>query len=233
MLPRFPLALRARHLVVGGLMLAAALLQPAAASAHLEGGSWSWGGGHNLLWINYDNNCSPFTGVVDAAINGWNATWTPIWFNKMGSGCNPMDNPLDVYTGSDNDPNKLAWTSNYERDCFIWCWWDASFEDTIEHSIIRINTTTGVVPDPNSPITCYLPILGAVQCRFTGFSNLAFGDQQDAITHELGHTLGLAHAGFYAGEIVGNYSVMDYCCPGYSTPRPHDVNDINALYPGW
>jgi hypothetical protein len=56
---------------------------------------------------------------VDAAINGWNAKWTPIWFNKVGSGCNPMDNPLDVYTGFDNDPNKPVWTSNYGRDCFF------------------------------------------------------------------------------------------------------------------
>jgi len=232
-MPHLALAGRLRYVLLGGLILAATVLQPVSASAHIEGGSWSWSNYHHLLWINYDNNCSPFTGVVDAAINGWNFTPTPIWFNKVGSGCNPMDNPLDVYTGQDNDPNKLAWTSNYERDCFIFCWWDGSFEDTIEHSIIRINTQTGVYYDPNGPIWIFVPFIGWLRYSPNGFSNLSFNDQQDAITHELGHTLGLAHAGYYAGEANGNYSVMDYCCPGYSTPRQHDINDINGLYPGW
>ena len=150
-----------------------------------------------------------------------------------------MDNPLDVYTGFDNDPNKLAWTSNYERDCFIVCWWDADFDDTYEHSIIRINTQTGVYFDPNGPNWCYLPFIGWLRCGYNGFSNLSALDQQDAITHELGHTIGLAHAGYYAGEKPGSgfpdgtYSVMDYCCPGFATPRAHDINDLNAKYPGW
>jgi hypothetical protein len=233
MFGRFPLGIRAQHLALGGLMLIAAIAQPASALAHFEGDRWSWSNGHHLLWINYDNNCSPFTGVVDAAISGWNATPTPTWFNKMNSGCNPMDNPVDVYTGYNSNPDTLAWTQNYERDCFITCWWDADWDDTVEHSIIRINTNVMWVVDGNGGNFCYVPFIGYVRCRLAGFGALSFANQQNAVTHELGHTLGLAHAGFYAGEFNGNYSVMDYCCPGYSTPRQHDINDMNALYPGW
>jgi hypothetical protein len=64
MIPHFPLPARARYVVLSGLMLATAILQPVSVFAHCECGSWSWGGGHNLLSINYDSNCSPFTGVA-------------------------------------------------------------------------------------------------------------------------------------------------------------------------
>jgi len=198
---------------LGGLLVLAATLRPLAASAHFEGDSWSWGGGHNLLWINYDNNCSPFTGVVDSAAGGWTATSTPIAFSKQPSGCSPMDQPVDIFTGYNSNVTALAWTQNYERDCFISCWWDADWDDTIEHSVIRLNT--------------------AVDGNNSGFSTLSGANQQAVVTHEMGHSLGMAHAGYYAGESVGAYSIMDYCCFGYSTPQTHDVNDVNALYPGW
>jgi hypothetical protein len=54
----------------------------------------------------------------------------------------------------------------------------------------------------------------------------------------MGHTLGLGHTGYYAGEHpgpgypIGSYSVMDYCCSqSIDHPLQHDINDINGLYP--
>ena len=51
------------------------------------------------------------------------------------------------------------------------------------------------------------------------------------VTHEMGHILGLAHSGYYAGESTGYYSIMDYLNWGYNKPQPHDYADVNALYP--
>ena len=50
------------------------------------------------------------------------------------------------------------------------------------------------------------------------------------VTHEMGHNLGLAHAGYYNGEKTGYYSIMDYLNWSYNRPQQHDINDVNALY---
>ena len=195
------------------LVLAVALFAPMTASAHLEGGKWSWYTGHHLLSLDYDNNCSPssYESAANGAASAWTATNTPVYFHNVNNNCTPLDQSVDFFTGYDSSSNAgLAWTANYEQDCFLWnCWWDNEFTDTIGHSVIRMNTASGQ------------------------FGSLSAFDKQDADAHELGHSLGLAHAGAYAGESTCCYSIMDYVGYGYNVPQTHDVNDINNLYPGW
>ena len=59
-----------------------------------------------------------------------------------------------------------------------------------------------------------------------------------ALAHELGHGLGLAHAGFYAvpSESGPPYSIMDDTTNvtfKFHTPQPYDLYEVNTLYPGW
>lgn len=187
--------------------LALALLRPGIASAHFEGDHWNRGGSW-LLTLHYENNCSPssYESAADGAANAWTATPTPAYFVKVTGNCQPLSQQVDLFTGSDSNADDLAWTQNYEQDCFIICVWDAAWDDTIGHSVIRMNTVTG------------------------SFGSLSAHDKQAAVGHELGHSMGLAHAGYYAGESTGNYSIMDYCC-FTSVPLQHDINDLNSLYP--
>lgn len=200
-------------LVVALLATMLQLLSSTTVKAHFEGGSWSWSYGHHVLSLAYDNNCSPgnFETAANNAASSWTATNTPVDFYNFNSNCTPLDEPVDFFTGYDGGSNAgLAWTLNYEYDCVgFYCWWDNEFSDTIRHSVIRENTAPGQ------------------------FGSLSAFDQQEALTHELGHSLGLAHAGAYAGESTCCYSIMDYNGQSYNTPQPHDVNDINSLYPGW
>lgn len=50
---------------------------------------------------------------------------------------------------------------------------------------------------------------------------------QKVAAHEAGHGMGLAHA---PGD-ASYQSIMKQGCVSYNTPRTHDVNDINTLYP--
>jgi hypothetical protein len=97
---------------------------------------------------------------------------------------------------------------NYKQDCFlVVCWFDPCWACTYGHSTIWLNRNAAAFP---------------ALSRF---------NQQSVVAHELGHTLGLAHAAFYAGETVGRYSVMEFCCFAYNTPQTHDVTDYRTLYP--
>jgi hypothetical protein len=52
--------------------------------------------------------------------------------------------------------------------------------------------------------------------------------RQKVAAHEFGHALGLAHV----PPSATYNSIMKQGSLSYNTPRPHDVNDTNALYPG-
>jgi hypothetical protein len=191
-------------------MLMITVLLPLVASAHFMGGRWPWTNGHHLLNLNYDSNCSSWQTRSDAAAWSWSVTSTPLWFTKVATDCSAHASQVDIFNGYNSNPSILAWTQNYDRVCFfLSCWWDPNWTTTYASSIIHLN----FAPD--------------------SFGWLSAFDGQAVVVHELGHSLGLAHAGYYAGESTGAYSIMDYCCYGYNTPQPHDVNDINHLYPGW
>ncbi len=202
--------LRACKRTLAVLVLMIAALIPVATSAHFMGGHWPWSYGHHLLYLNYDSNCTTWQATSDAATWSWSVTWTPLWFSKVATDCSPHAEQVDIFNGYNSNASYLGWTQNYDRDCYLlWCWWDPDWTTTYVSSIIHLNTAAG------------------------SFGSLSAFNQQAVVAHELGHSLGLAHAGYYAGESTGAYSIMDWCCYSYNTPQSHDVNDINYLYPGW
>jgi hypothetical protein len=195
--------------LVVAVLIVAITAQPQRASAHFEGGKWPWAAYHHLLWLNYQT-CTPWNyRTQDAAWDYNGPPNEPVWFSRVYSGCQPHDTQMDVFTGYNSNPNIEAWTNAYDRDCFIWCWWDADWGDPFQSCVIRVNVNGSV---------------------WTGADTF---DEVGVLAHEMGHCLGLAHAGWYAGEANGAYSIMDYCCLGYNTLKPHDISDLNALYPGW
>jgi hypothetical protein len=174
-------------------------------------GHWAhnWGQAVNLY---YSRGCAGnfYWQAGDAAAN-WTSTPTRIWFWEVGAppcNGNAYDGYVDIY--SYNDPNSWAWgyAQAYTKHCFLsWCWLDPSWNETYNSGIVQLNNA-------KTP--------GAPYCMLVA-----------DVTHELGHDMGLAHAGFYNGEGTGNYSIMDYltwdCNPWQ--PTAHDSWDLNQLYP--
>ncbi len=215
-----PIRLGLRGLAIAGLLLVGLA---ATASAHFydkPDHRWPWLPYHHELQLKYYSDCTNgWAGNADAGADAWSYAWNaaandwamPVYFVKKSA---PDCSAPDLWRVNIRLGNKasgaLAWAQNYDEDCFLWeCWWDAQWDETIEASNIRLNTHAGT------------------------FGSLNAFDRQLVVVHELGHSLGLKHNGYYAGGSSGYYSVMDYCCPSYNTPRQHDINDINALYPGW
>jgi hypothetical protein len=158
-------------------------------------------------------------------MNGWNAAGTAVQFYEVGAYngvCDgwPHNGRIDMYTFY--DPNSAAWgygttytlqTSCYFNSCYQY--FDYRVSSEYDAGMVQLNTAKPTYSwwNPTTP-TNYFTMVGDV-------------------THELGHTLGLAHAGLYAGESSGYYSIMDYLNTNYNRPRAHDISDLMGLYPRW
>jgi hypothetical protein len=228
----FPFSARIRALAMAGAVLAATAAMPLAASAHFMG----WSGGH---WahspgvgthVPYSRGCAgQFWSAAGTAATNWTATPTLIWYDEVGAPpCNGQawQGYTDLYA---YNVNEWAWgrarafaLSNYtycDQSIFGICihyttvyYLDERWDHTYVSGVITLN-------EFHVPGTPYNELVGDV-------------------THEMGHILGAAHAGCYNGEsyYCGNYpyriySIMDYLQTYVTTPQPHDVGDINALYP--
>jgi hypothetical protein len=216
------LSVRARGLALAGVMLLATAVAPLAADAHFMG--WPNGkhaySGSGLLYLNYSRNCSgTFYAAAGDAAYGWNATPTPVWFQEGSvNACNGAvwNGWIDTYSYNNANDWAWGWAQAYALDtiCDLYIWplgcvsshqqLDPRWDKTYAAGTIMVNTA-----------------------KATGSNYfLLVGD----VAHEMGHNLGLAHAGYYNGESTGYYSIMDYLNWSYNRPRPHDINDVNALY---
>jgi hypothetical protein len=232
-------------LFAGALMVVTAAV-PLSGFAHFEPGGfqavrWFWinqpGNTRQALRVLYDRDCINDPGVVDAAASSWTRTATPLyilavpapdcWTNHFSStrtvGNGYQSGTITIRNGNAAG-SALAWTTR------LHCYWKAFADSCWGWSITGYNGGAVWINDGLDAALIY-------ENHFNGnYDRLSAGGQRDTIAHEMGHALGLEHAGFYAGESSGWYSIMEYCCPsdrGLSFPSQHDVNDINAQYPGW
>ncbi len=214
---------RGRALALASLMLVATAAVPLSASAHpanYPNFRWSFSNwSQYLLYLYYERDCVGDWWNVDASTTAWTGTQTPLDYRYVG-GCNGSIeyNRIKILNG--NNAGGLAWTETYNQSCFLWwCWFDYNWSQ-------------------NSSIDA---VLIYENHYASAYDNLSTNERQDVLKHELGHAIGLRHAGYYGGEIpdwrgypYGVYSIMDYCCPsdytGWpyyvpTTPTAHDVND--------
>ena len=216
---------RARALVLASLMLVAVAAVPLSASAHpanYPNFRWSFNNwSQYLLYLYYQRDCVADVGNADASTHAWTATSTPLLYAYV-SGCNGSieNNRIKILNGSQS--GGLAWTETYNQSCFLWyCWFDFNWAQ-------------------NSQINAVLIYENHYN---SAYDKLTSGERQDVLKHELGHAIGLRHAGYYGGDSplpdsrgypYGVYSIMDYCCPsdytGWpyyipTTPTAHDIND--------
>lgn len=226
------LSLRGRGLIVAGLLAVLAIL-PMTASAYFMGwpnGHWNRPGTW-ALHLNYSRGCSGnfFNAAGDAGTH-WTSTPTPVYYDLTGNppACDgtPWYGYVDLYSYTDASSWAWGWAQaySYQSVCdiyFLGCWSShmaliPDWSDHYDSGVIQLNNakTTG---------TNYF---------------LQVGD----VTHEMGHILGLAHAGCYSGNEAnvcnnfpwgppGVYSIMDYLNWSVNTPTSYDDGQVQALYP--
>ena len=162
------------------------------------------------LYVYYDNNCTPSD--VESAVSDstwyWTDTPTPLDFVQQWTGCQPFQSGVDTFTGWNSDTGVVAWTQNYMYVCYpiVGCYYDDINNHPygyIDASIIRVNI------NGNS------------------FENLGWFGMRNAMTHELGHTLGLAHVSCSEALSIMN---TGGCNSSIDTPQQKDINDINSMY---
>jgi hypothetical protein len=212
-------SVRVRSVALAGVLLLAAVVAPLSASAHFMGypnGKHAYSGGLLNLW--YSRNCAGtfYTAAGDAAY-GWDVTPTPVWFNEgTVNQCNGgvWNGWIDTYSYNNASDWAWGWAQAYALDTICDFWFfgciishqqlDPRWDETYAAGTIMVNTA-------KATSTNYFLLVGDV-------------------THEMGHNLGLAHAGYYNGEATGYYSIMDYLNWSYNRPQSHDIGDVNFLY---
>jgi hypothetical protein len=224
---------RSSSIVLAAMMLAATAIVPLSASAHfLNYPSHRWAftnWSQYLLNLYYERDCASDWWTPDSAANSWTATPTPLLYHYAGTpSCSGAERGVTRILNGSSVGSGLAWTENYN------CWWifGTCF---LEYNFGQASQIDAALIYENH--------------YNNNYDKLNAGERRDVIKHEMGHTLGLKHAGYYGGEYpdwrgypYGVYSIMDYCCPsdytGWpwyvpSTPTAHDIADIKTLYPSW
>jgi hypothetical protein len=234
---------------------------------HLAGYKWPWtpapAGSRIGLHLNYERGCAEsWYAAAGAAASAWQATATPLFLHDSGTlSCDTSPRLgrikiVSVHAGPEFLGRTLDYTQHTKTVKIC------SNPDAI--AAVAPAATPGADASPG-PI-CTNPKFvtttwfeqskpgeqihaAVVMMNLDLFSNInqdttPFGGKSAAenvkvaVVHELGHALGLAHAGFYAvpSEAVPPYSVMDDMTNvgiPWSTPRDYDLFEVNLMYPGW
>ncbi len=222
---------RARSLaLLGVLFIAATLAAPMAADAHYMGwpnGKWARPGTW-ALHVPYSRGCSGgfFTAAADAGSN-WTSTPTPVYYDLAGNppACDgtAWKGYVDLYSYT----NASDWA---------WGWAQAYVEHTVCDFWLFGCISSHKVLDPGWGERYVAGVIMLNTAKISGTGQPGSGNYfmlVGDVTHEMGHILGLAHSGAYAGEAAPNqyYSIMDYLNWSYNKPKTHDHSDVNALYP--
>ncbi len=223
---------RVRSLALAGAFLATVAL-PLNASAHFGNfPTHRWSPDANPSFLPYASNCIAgmssagidWQTAVDQAADNWSTAGTKVRYVKsswpvVSGNCSsdPEYLATKVVLGGIPVASYLAWEDDYTKIACLTpdnCWFDFKTSMKIDAAVVTLNVWPGA------------------------FDSLSAFGMRAAVVHELGHSLGLKHAGYYAGEFPGwwfppfpalVYSVMDFCCV-FDRPQPHDIQDINALY---
>ncbi|HEV7664139.1 MAG TPA: hypothetical protein VGQ62_11435 [Chloroflexota bacterium] len=212
---------RRRALGLAVVMLLATVVAPLSASAYYMGwpnGHWPYSGGG--LHVHYSRGCAgTFYGAAGDAASGWTATPTPIWYDEVGSPpCNGgvYNGYVDIYSTYQPSVSWWGWAQAYTLHTVCDFWF---FGCLSSHQVLD--------PSWNETYAAGQIMLNTAKAN-SGNYFLQVGD----VTHEMGHILGLAHAGAYCGcgDPNSYYSIMDYLNWSYNRPRTYDINTINYLY---
>ncbi len=201
---------RGQAIVLAALMLAATAALPDSASAHAISLNFRWAftdGSQQALHLYYERDCLADYVNADAVATAWTQTETPLYYHYI-SGCNGSigRNRIWLLNGYDADGG-LGWTETYHYQCALGfnCYWDFNWGVSSQIDAVRIY----------------------VNHQNRAYDLLTWDERRDVLMHELGHGMGLRHAGYYLGEYpdsrgwpYGVYSIMDYCCPSDYTGSP-------------